>query len=1025
MLPNPSQRTRRSLSDIPGMDQPQLQLEDPPPHPRMMRTNSMPLSHPQADPLQPLQSYSSQRRGSPGPMSTSQPQHVPPPNSHNFSTVHSQFHSHTDQPSDHSQVHAPPQHTPPPPLTFPRPVQRVPPPPLIPPDSRYNSLHAEWTMTDQLLAEIDRAAQDQEASNNIAAIGAGSGQVQHSSVTIPKGPIIERERDRAREKRDSPREGDVGGSGGSAGSGPGRSGSLRQSSIAQPQQPQTKNETPPRTPPYAQMAQGQSQRPLPSVPAGSQSGTSRSDGRERGSPTYYPSPQGDTPHYAQPQAQSHSRDNSPPFRYEERAPSKAKTPDRSLPVQEENEGEEDATITPSTERERARERERQHELDMDTLKERPRQMNHRLPTPQFSSSPMLPPDRMQVTSTSSDVELSSTVQGDDYDDHGPYDNDHDGRSSRAAIRFDDDEALHQDKDDTRRHTEGEDPDETESYTPRSHHANLPQTTNGGPSTNTERVLYTATQQQSHFPHFRPRTASSDAGGMVNLDTAMLHDAIERLQPYAPEYIHNQNHSSLDHLASLRREFNGHNSPYSASHPHGQHTALPQRLPTADELRALMYDSRHDAWQRQASAIAANHVRPGAPVPPTPPNAATLSTLSYAPPSLPSHSPPPPRSTPYPFGYAYPHIMRQSQDSQHSQLQQLQQLQYLAATGMQTDSTFSPSSTPYPSYDYSPFLPEHFRRAAMDDPSMSLRSSPSHMPVNLPVFTPGRRVPSKRKSVRRMRGSRELAAKLPPRGESTEPRETSPESSDGEEGEVDREEVEEFNELATRLETEASEGNASTERGHGRAGSQHEEGSHRGGGEEEDQWIDEDEDEEDDLLHLEYHPNFVVNPDKRRKRWELKWDALVKAFQALDRQTDSTLLLLAAPTHSKTLHAVRSRSLRRIPSLATAPALHEVKSSFRALATQRQAARAHTRHMSLAERFEQYTATSSTSDGSEREEELKGALGAALSSLSALSSIYEGREQRWRTEMGRMGDERERVEVLLRQALGMGFGPGVL
>lgn len=82
-------------------------------------------------------------------------------------------------------------------------------------------------------------------------------------------------------------------------------------------------------------------------------------------------------------------------------------------------------------------------------------------------------------------------------------------------------------------------------------------------------------------------------------------------------------------------------------------------------------------------------------------------------------------------------------------------------------------------------------------------------------------------------------------------------------------------------------------------------------------------------------------------------------------------------------------------------------------------------MSLAERFEHYTSPNPSEGGETREEELKSALGAALSSLSALSSIYEGREQRWRIEMGRMGDERERVEVLLRQALGMGFGPGVL
>jgi hypothetical protein len=126
-----------------------------------------------------------------------------------------------------------------------------------------------------------------------------------------------------------------------------------------------------------------------------------------------------------------------------------------------------------------------------------------------------------------------------------------------------------------------------------------------------------------------------------------------------------------------------------------------------------------------------------------------------------------------------------------------------------------------------------------------------------------------------------------------------------------------------------------------------------------------------------------------------------------------------------MYSMRSRSLRRIPSLAKAPELHQIRSAFRLLSEQRQAARAQARHMSLAERFEHYSSSNSSEGNESREEELKGALGAALSSLSALSSIYEGREQRWRVEMGRMGEERERVEVLLRQALGMGFGPGVM
>ena len=59
----------------------------------------------------------------------------------------------------------------------------------------------------------------------------------------------------------------------------------------------------------------------------------------------------------------------------------------------------------------------------------------------------------------------------------------------------------------------------------------------------------------------------------------------------------------------------------------------------------------------------------------------------------------------------------------------------------------------------------------------------------------------------------------------------------------------------------------------------------------------------------------------------------------------------------------------------------------------------------------------------REGDLRQALEAALGSLGALGSIYEQREARWRDEMRRLGEDRERVEILLRQALGPAFVNG--
>jgi hypothetical protein len=43
------------------------------------------------------------------------------------------------------------------------------------------------------------------------------------------------------------------------------------------------------------------------------------------------------------------------------------------------------------------------------------------------------------------------------------------------------------------------------------------------------------------------------------------------------------------------------------------------------------------------------------------------------------------------------------------------------------------------------------------------------------------------------------------------------------------------------------------------------------------WIDEeDEGDEEDLLELEYHPSYVSNVEKRRRRWETRWESLVQA-----------------------------------------------------------------------------------------------------------------------------------------------------
>ena len=132
-----------------------------------------------------------------------------------------------------------------------------------------------------------------------------------------------------------------------------------------------------------------------------------------------------------------------------------------------------------------------------------------------------------------------------------------------------------------------------------------------------------------------------------------------------------------------------------------------------------------------------------------------------------------------------------------------------------------------------------------------------------------------------------------------------------------------------------------------------------------------------------------------------------------------MVLLASPAHSSKLHALTSRSIRRDTALTNSTALASVRRAFSHLAAQRRAARKAQR-MSLAERLSSHSDSSadgSPGSGTPGEMDLRRALETALGSLGALSAIYEQREARWRDEMRRLSEDRERVELLLHQALG--------
>jgi len=184
-----------------------------------------------------------------------------------------------------------------------------------------------------------------------------------------------------------------------------------------------------------------------------------------------------------------------------------------------------------------------------------------------------------------------------------------------------------------------------------------------------------------------------------------------------------------------------------------------------------------------------------------------------------------------------------------------------ALGGMSDSTFSPSATPFQG-NFSAWAHLHARRTINGAFGIrSLQSSPGLEPPDrgeAPSAAPSHVFRSKKKTNRASGLSTEISRKTPPRVQSTQPRETSPEpSTSGEEtaGEEN---------YAGHNTNRRSWGNGSL------AGQVVEDD---GDGD----WIDEDEEpDEDDLLELEYHPLYIKNVAKRRRRWTMGWENLLEA-----------------------------------------------------------------------------------------------------------------------------------------------------
>ena len=131
------------------------------------------------------------------------------------------------------------------------------------------------------------------------------------------------------------------------------------------------------------------------------------------------------------------------------------------------------------------------------------------------------------------------------------------------------------------------------------------------------------------------------------------------------------------------------------------------------------------------------------------------------------------------------------------------------------------------------------------------------------------------------------------------------------------------------------------------------------------------------------------------------------------------MLLAAPSHSGKLHSVASRAIRRDVELHDSSDMANIRTAFAEVAARRRASRS----ASLLEQLSRASSSprdgSPSSSGDAREEDLRRALDTAIGSLRALGGLYEQREMRWIEEKYRLDDDKEKVQLLLRQVLGVG------
>ena len=294
------------------------------------------------------------------------------------------------------------------------------------------------------------------------------------------------------------------------------------------------------------------------------------------------------------------------------------------------------------------------------------------------------------------------------------------------------------------------------------------------------------------------------------------------------------------------------------------------------------DDFHSYGEESNSAyIQSYSTRPDAPIPPTPQsNTAAPSPSPLTAPYVLGkdfsayRGPVRTAGSPYPFPFNH---VRRNRQNQNSRLiangldpatiteQIARQWQVFAQNnqGNITDSTLSPSSTPFQAnlYDHWAYLHTNRMMRDMHD-AASMHSSPSHQPIDLPVpphFSAKKKDRGHGNQTKRQAYNR----KPPPRVQSTQPRETSPELSSSGEETAGEDRMTRTPDLGGSSEDTAEAVDIPVEI----ADCTEDSG----------EWVDEeDEDDYEDLIDLEYHPAFVKNISKRRRKWEVGWENLIQA-----------------------------------------------------------------------------------------------------------------------------------------------------